>query len=155
MNKHRTALPDRIRCVHKAHAERGTRPSWREYLKLLQEEVGCYSRIFLVIDALDECREVDGTRNTLLTELENLQRGLQLLVTSRPHISDIERVFRNSVNLEIRAQNEDVRKYLDGRLEREVRLKNHIEQDPALRDEIIRAIIAKVDGMYVRLSLID
>lgn len=148
--RHPDALvPDRIRGVYKSHTKKGTRPSAREYLELLQEETGSFSKIFLVIDALDECRDVDGTRGLLMSEIKKLQPTLRLLVTSRPHISDIERMFSDAMQLEVRANSDDVQKYIDGRIDREVRLKHHVDQDPTLRHEIIGAILAKVDGMYI------
>jgi hypothetical protein len=79
-----------------------------------------------------------------------LQPKLHLLITSRPQISaDIERNFVDAARLDIYANPEDIKMYLEGRINKEVRLKNNVEEDPTLKDEIIETIVKKAEGMLV------
>jgi len=129
-----------------------TRPTLSEYADLLQSEVRRFSKVFIVIDALDECSESNGTRDNFLAEIRKLQPTIHLLVTSR-HIEIIERAFKNAARLEIRASDEDVRKYLEGRIASEPQLVRHVEKDSTLQDTIINAIVEKAKGMYVLVIL--
>lgn len=78
-----------------------------------------YSRVFIIIDALDECQASDSSRARFLAEIFNLQArsGVNLFATSR-FIPDIVERFKEeeSLLLEIRASDEDVLKYLDDRI---------------------------------------
>jgi hypothetical protein len=119
---------------------------------LLQYEVSSFSKVFVVIDALDECLENDGTRESLIAEIKKLQPSIHLLVTSR-HIASIEREFEKAARLEILANDEDIRRYLGGRIERG-RLKLHIRADPTLKHVIVNTLVGNARGMFVK-SLTD
>ena len=122
------------------------RPTLAECANLLQSEVRGFSKIFIVIDALDECPESNGTRMSFLMEIRKLQPNIHLLVTSR-YIPSIEREFEKAERVEIRASNEDIRRYLGGRIERGHRLVRHVRADPALHKTIINTIVEKAKGM--------
>ena len=124
--------------------KKGTRPTLDECSKLLQSDVRGLSEVFIIVDALDECPE--STRDSFLAEIRKLQSNIHLLVTSR-HISTIEREFKRAAHVEIRASDEDIRRYLEGRIEREGRLVRHVEADPALQETIINTIVEKAEGM--------
>jgi hypothetical protein len=89
----------------------------------------------------------DGCRQRFLSSLFNLQAkcGANLFATSRP-ISSIEKEFKGNLKLEIRASEEDVRKYLNGHL---FRLPGFVARSPELQEEIKTDIVKAVDGMYV------
>lgn len=74
-----------------------------------------YSRVFIVVDALDECRVAPLCQKTFLSELFNLQAkcGANILATSR-FIPEITGKFQGSILLEVRASEHDVRRYVDG-----------------------------------------
>jgi hypothetical protein len=61
-----------------------------------------YSRIFIIIDALDECQVSGGCRAKFLSEIFGLQAncGLNLFATSRP-IPEFKEKFKESKLLEI------------------------------------------------------
>jgi hypothetical protein len=142
-----TIVPDDVRNLYKYHMRTRTRPSLREFSNLLQSQLHKFSKTFVIIDALDECSE--SNRESLITEILKLQPGIHLLVTSR-HIAEIECLFENAARLEILAKDEDVRRYLEGRIAREGRLKRHIKSDPTLQDAIIDTIVEKARGMFVK-----
>lgn len=142
-----TTISLEIRQLYYSHGKKNTRPSLSEYSKLLRSESRTFSNVFIVIDALDECEEYDGTRAKLLSEIQKLQPIVRLLVTSRPHITNVISKFKDSTRLDIRASDEDIKRYLEGRIEEECRLKRHVDDDPSLKDTIINAILGNVDGM--------
>ncbi|KAJ7266763.1 ankyrin repeat domain-containing protein [Mycena rebaudengoi] len=71
--------------LYHKHHEKGTRPSVEEMHALLSSEVAGYSKVYFVIDALDEYPETK--RHVLLKHLAALKPNINLLFTSRPHIT--------------------------------------------------------------------
>jgi hypothetical protein len=133
-----------VKDLHKKHGERGTRPSIEEIMEVLRSEIGSYSKskIFIVVDALDECPE--NVRRGLLAQLGALLPSAQLMITSRPHIAS----EFPSTELEVRASDDDLRDYIDARL-RDPRLVRHLEGREVLRNDIRRHVIDSAQGMYV------
>lgn len=136
-------------CVAKLYQEcekTKLRPAMHEILEALRQVVAAYSRVFILIDAVDECQVANMNRATFLSEIFQLrvQTGANILATSRP-IPDIMGVFEGNPTLEIRAQDEDVLKYLDGQMSG---LPSFVTQSIELQKEIKAAVIKAVDGMY-------
>jgi Cdc6-like AAA superfamily ATPase len=141
------SIPDSVKTLYNRHEGRQTRPSLDEILGGLHSVAVAYSRVYIVVDALDECQISDGCRQRFLSSLFNLQAkcGANIFATSRP-ISSIEKEFKGHTKLEIRASEEDVRKYLNGHL---FRLPGFVARSPELQEKIKTDIIKAVDGMYV------
>ncbi|RHZ60776.1 hypothetical protein CDV55_105026 [Aspergillus turcosus] len=131
------------------HTTRGTRPSSEEVSNVLHTVISEYSRVFILIDALDECSVSEGTRSRIMTELFELQdrAHANLLVTSR-NISEIAETFekRESTILEIRARDEDVQRYIECRL---TTFPAWVRETPGLVGEITTAITRATDGMFL------
>jgi hypothetical protein len=113
--------------------------------KILQSEIGRYSKIFVVVDALDECPE--SNRSALLKELRALQPTINLLVTSR-FLDSIANGFEGATCLEISASAEDVQKYTIRRISREQRLSRLVGKDAALGETIVETVVGNSKKMY-------
>jgi Cdc6-like AAA superfamily ATPase len=142
-------IPDEISSLYHHHIKKQTRPTLGEWSKLLESEIRRLSKVFIVIDALDECS--DATRESFLAEIRKLS-SIHLLITSR-HISTIEREFEKKASVEIRASDSDVRRYLEGRIEKECRLARHVKADPTLKETIINTIVENSKGMFLLAQL--
>ena len=138
------SIPAQVRSLYDHHKRRMTRPSINELSGLIRAMVAQFSKVFLILDALDECTE--DTRSDLVMEIHRLPSNLFFLCTSR-FAPDIEDVFRDAPKIEIRANDADVRKYLEAQLQKESRLKRHVDAEPNLLEEIVSTIIVKVQGM--------
>jgi hypothetical protein len=136
-----------INALYKRHNDERTRPSYDEISNALQSVLTNYKRIFIIIDALDECQASDGSRRKFLSEVSNHQAkmGVSLFATSRS-ILDITNMFQGVTSLEIRASYEDVQIYLSGHMSR---LPSCVSGKPLLQEKIKAEIIKAVDGMYV------
>jgi len=141
-------VPSKVRTLYEQHVSKRTRPTLAECSELLLSELTSYPRAFIIVDALDECNETNGTRSSLIAELQRLPSTTNLLITSR-HVPNIESELNQPRRLEIRASDMDVRTYLEDRIERESRLKRLVQEDPSLRNTIIDTIVEKVQGMSV------
>jgi hypothetical protein len=76
-----------------------------------------FSRVFIIVDALDECQASGKCRSTLLLEVFSLQTKTKanFFAISRP-MPDIEREFKAYPSREILASDGDVRRYLDSHM---------------------------------------
>jgi hypothetical protein len=135
-----------VKSFYEHHKRQGTRPTLQEFTKEFQLRTKRYSRVFIVIDALDECLERD--RAYLITQLQALSSTVSLMVTSRP-LTSIKRLFKGATSLNICADDEDVRRYIAGRINRDSRLGVLLQGNSALQDTVVDKIIAKAGGMYV------
>ena len=140
-----SSLPDSVKDLYDRHKVKRTRLSLDETLRSLHSVAAMYSRVFIVVDALDECQVSDNCRSRFLSEIFNLQvkYSIHIFATLR-FIPEITKKFNGSTLLEIRAHNEDVQKYLEGRI-----LRSDRKFLKTLHEEIKTKITKAVDGMYV------
>lgn len=117
-----------------------SRPSLTEFLKSLESEIGKYRKFYIVVDALDECREDGATRAKLVKALRSLTGNVNLLFTSR-NLPSLVREFSGAECLSIRATDEDVERYIASRIELGPR---HVKR---LQDTIITTIVESAQGM--------
>ncbi|KAK3995944.1 hypothetical protein QBC44DRAFT_386935 [Cladorrhinum sp. PSN332] len=112
-----------------------------------------YSRVFIIIDALDECQPSSGHMLDFLATLSETQThervNLSFLLTSRP-IPEIQERLPDNVQIEIRALDDDVRAYLDGNISR---LPGFVRRGPGLQNEIKDVITGAADGMFLLAQL--
>ena len=141
----RPSITQPLSSLYDCHQVRRTRPSLDEMLSALRSVLGNYSKVYIVIDALDECRERDGTRSQLLKLCRDLQgqTDLRLMATSR-HISDIVEEFKDTPQVEVRASNGDVRRYVVGKIDRLARC---VQRDSNLQELVQDKVVEAVDGM--------
>jgi NACHT domain len=141
-------VPESICELYDQH-QRGEKPrlSRNEIFEALSSITKAYSRTFIIIDALDECKS-NHICNELLSEVYKLQEGsdTRLMVTFRPSI--VPNPPSCVRELEIRAYKEDVEEYLSGRMSE---LPSVIQDSNELQCKIKTRILSLVDGMYVRL----
>jgi hypothetical protein len=140
LSEERSSLPDSVKSLYDKHKEKRTRPSLDEISRTLQSVASIYSRVIIIVDALDECQVSDGCRMTFLTEIFSLQTKTRanLFATSR-FIPDITEKFNGSTIFEIHAHNKDVRLYLDSRISQSKQklLETHREE---IKTEITKAV---------------
>lgn len=156
----RPSLPESLKSVYDKHKDMQTKPSFGEISQALESVVSVYSRVFIVIDALDECPASDG--GGFLPEIFALQAkfGANIFATSRP-IPKIAAKFAGSMRLEIQARDEDVIGYIKGHINGDMpndemqQLRENIHQCPELEEEITIGISSAVQGMHVsRFSIV-
>ncbi|CAG8982672.1 hypothetical protein HYALB_00014050 [Hymenoscyphus albidus] len=149
--RHQPILPEVVKDLYNRHNAQRTRPSFDEISRSLQSTMAMYSRVFVVIDALDECNVSDGSRTTFLSELFSLQTKctVNLFATSR-FGTEFRAIFPNSLSLEIRASEHDVRTFLDGHI---LALPGFVRRSLDLQEEVKGGIVKAVDGMFLLAKL--
>ena len=135
-----SSLLENIKDLYNRHRTKRTRPSLEEILSTLHSVVAKYLRVFIVVDALDECQASNGCRTRFLSEIFNLQGNI--FATSRIN-GEIAKIFSKATSLEIRARDDDIGIYLDERMQ----LQQSDILDDATRDMIKRKVVGATDGM--------
>jgi hypothetical protein len=77
------SMPENVASLYKRYSKTKARPSFDEIVNVLHSVVNGYSRVFLIIDALDKC-QVSGDCRRFLSEIFSLQAktGASLFATS-------------------------------------------------------------------------
>lgn len=142
------SLPEVVKGLYDRHKHEKTRPLVEEVLTTVHSLAKMYLRVYLIVDALDECQASDGSRAELLKALFALQKscGASLFMTSRIMPAIQEYFTERFMELEIRASKEDVYRYLESRVDS---LPNVAQSSPELREDIKTGVARAVNGMYV------
>jgi DNA replication protein DnaC len=136
-------LPDLVKELYMHHKEGRTQLFVDDLVKCLRLVVAYFQRVFILVDALDECN-TDSMRDLLSTLFAlRSECSINILATSRD-IPTINSQFRDACVLEIRATDEDVQDFVRGRSDR---LSNIVHNDPTLLEEAAVRIAQSVQGM--------
>jgi hypothetical protein len=139
----RPPIAEPVANLYDRHADRGTRPSLEEILSTLQAVFSRYSKVYVVVDALDEC--LNHNRTQLLTILRDLQSkgSLSFMATSR-FIPEVEQQFTSLPLLAVRANDFDVKRFIAGQMHL---LSGFVQRDSDLQNAIQDGISTAADGM--------
>ncbi|KAM0545617.1 hypothetical protein ACHAPJ_011232 [Fusarium lateritium] len=144
-------LSESVEDLYSRYTALRKRPSLQELGRALQAVAARYSRVYIVIDALDECETTRGTLTNLLRQILDLQEATStnIFATSRFE-PEIMEMCHQIVRLEIRASDHDVRSYLDDKMSE---LLPFVHRNPELREEIKARILESVQGMFLLAQL--
>lgn len=103
------------------------------------------SRLYVIVDALDELENADQNRQTFIAHLRSLQDfyHFSLMTTSR-YIPSLADDFHQPLYMDIRASVEDVRRYVEGHI---LDLPSCVKKSLGLQETIASAIVDAVKGM--------
>lgn len=137
-----------ILALYDRFGEGRKRPLHADIMAALLCEIDLYAKVFILVDALDECR----VSTELLSELFKLQEQskFNLIATSRP-IPEIKALFEGKSWIAIHASNEDVQTYLDAQMRKSPKFTKF---DLSLQNEVKMKITESVQGMYVSVCAI-
>ncbi|KAJ7922682.1 ankyrin repeat-containing domain protein [Mycena leptocephala] len=141
-----------LRELYNDHCEKGTGPSADEAQAILSSIILEYSKVFILVDALDEYPEQQ--RDALLRRISALEPTVNLMLTSRPHITFAHIISTADLEtLEMKATEDDIRRYIDAQIMNSSRLSKYISMRPTLRDEIETKIVNRSGGMFLLAKL--
>lgn len=144
-----SSIPPVLLDLYEYHRDRNTSPKFEEISEALSAIIENYTRVFCVVDALDECSEV--LRWDLIEKLEQLQPKVRLLITSR-YLDSIAEELESFERFEIKANKADIELYIDHQIRKNRNLRRIVEKSPSLRDEMKRCVITTAENMYDNLS---
>lgn len=154
---HRPNIPDLVNDLGE-YKKKGMRPSTEELRNSFLTSLCGFTNVYIVIDALDECPDINTQREELMETLHYILdsnlNNLHLFCTSRQE-SDINislgnqfsKPCRGALNISSHLQEieDDIGKYIDSTL-----TSNNYSSWPIdTKAEVKRVLIEKSDGMYV------
>ena len=146
----RSGIPDDLRKAFQdgKRAVGGRRPLRADLMRMLKTAIASLPQVFICIDAVDEC--LSKNIPELLELLRDIVREsptTRIFLTARPHVNDdIRRYFPKVVVIPISPNMDDIRNYLEMRLDRDTE-PEAMSND--LRAGIIRIMLEKMSDMYV------
>ncbi len=140
-----STIPDQVRDLYEQSLSSSGSLSQAQATQLLVVVFSCFRRVNVMVDGVDELS--NNVRRPFIAEMLRLQRqeGFNLYVTSR-EIPEIQRPFddHGALGLEIRASDEDVRKFLTDHL---FLLPGFVLRSPELQEEVVTSITEASAGM--------
>ena len=119
-----------------------------DLVRMLKVTIASLPQVFICIDALDEC--LPKNLPELLGSLRDItqeSRSTRLFLTGRPHVKEsIQRYFAKIVVIPINPKTEDIRNFLEMRLEKD---DEPDAMNNELRADIVRVILDKMSDMWV------
>jgi len=115
-------MPEGLADLYSKHARSSTKVTLDEVTRLLRLKVRRLSRVFFVVDALNEYPEDGRVQKTLIAQLANILSKensnkarplLRVIITSRSP----ESTFPGANGIEIRVSDEDIRRVVSARID--------------------------------------
>ncbi|KAI9708026.1 MAG: hypothetical protein M1820_004230 [Bogoriella megaspora] len=140
---------EHLKRILSEHDRNKRTPSLSQIIDLLRRSVNSFQRTYIVVDALDECPEVE-CREQLIKSLQSLLPGACLFVTSRP-IPNIEQQLRvlKAECLPVQANNSDIRNYVSMSIDCCTGLSSLCMRNDQLRENIVSTVCQKTEGMFL------
>ncbi|KAI5809063.1 hypothetical protein DFH27DRAFT_542365 [Peziza echinospora] len=172
---HATGLPLSVTTLYHKYVNDQTPPSppsLAESLQTLKAVISLFPKVYIILDALDECPEWEYLLDVINEVYEDTQ-VLSVLTTARP-IAAIEDKIKSDIQITIHAQDQDIRKYLLTQIGKRSRIAVHAEKRPNLilymnkhptlepyikdvnmdlKSLIINTIAGKAEGMFLLAQL--
>lgn len=108
-------LPSEIESLERDYRKRGNTPPLRDLFEATVSLATRFTSVFVFFDALDEYDE--DTRPELLLRIASLMKtNIRGFVTSRPHDSNIQNIFKEVITMELSTRPADIELFVRSRL---------------------------------------
>ncbi|KAH8682874.1 hypothetical protein BGZ60DRAFT_443458, partial [Tricladium varicosporioides] len=154
----RTVISPEVKNLHNTLKTKGMYPSPEEHLQMLKSQVRSFSKVFIVVDALDECLNdaKASTMDEFLEALRQLPENVHFLFTSRPDISIGSKIEADR-SIDIVARDSDLKLYLKNYVKSHDELKHMVEKarkkDKSFLTRFLKAIVTSSQGMFLLAQL--
>ena len=145
------SVPVEVDSIYQRHRRENTRPDLSGHMEILRHISPQFSKVWLLVDALDELDR--DCRNDLTEAIETLMTFTKILITSRPQSIDSEDLESKTLRCTISAQSEDLKTFIERRLDRATR---GIRQSPGWKHFVSDAqekLVRLADEMFLVVSL--
>jgi len=128
--------------------QEGRRPLLADLKRMLRIAIASLPQVFICIDALDEC--LPKNLSQVLGSLRDIVREspkTRIFLTGRPHVGeDIRRYFPKAVAIPIANNEDDIRNYVEMRLDGDDKPEGMSDD---LRADIMKVILDRMSNMCV------
>jgi hypothetical protein len=145
-------IPEHIVKLYTERTSDARPPRSKELEECFQKTIGCFDQVFLVVDAMDECKKDyrKGLLSYIVCLFQSCPGKLKLFVTSRPE-ADIMHEFGSgtfkTIRIEATKVNADMASYVKHALDTRHHLYYALHTDFNLREQIERALLKEANGM--------
>ncbi|KAL8868725.1 MAG: hypothetical protein Q9174_004797 [Haloplaca sp. 1 TL-2023] len=141
-----------LRNFHESYRVSHENPTAADLVNLLGIVFASFRRNFVIVDAIDECAE--DVKDTVISSLVTTKRtcNLQIMITSRPN-TIIHDSLGSTYWLQIRARDEDIKKYLTDRVHSEGSHFRVMKDKPGKVEDSINTIVNRSEGMFLMARL--
>jgi hypothetical protein len=128
------------------------RPGPDEYINMIKSEIETFTKVFIVVDALDECLDEppDDTAIKFVRALDQLPKRTRILFTSRPMTTINDRIKADKT-ITVQTDVNDLTAYFENRINNTDSLKKLVEQgtqkNPRFLQNAVGTIIGRSQGM--------
>lgn len=156
LSRRMSELPVELEKLYDKHHSNASNLGLTELLNTFIAVSGCFHKVFVVLDALDESTE--DQKSDLFKALRGIGEAdganTKLFVTSRKE-PDIQRAFGGFPVIEIEAKkvDADIESYVTAQLDQHLRDGILTINGTSLKDKIPTALLSRARGMYVSLYL--
>jgi hypothetical protein len=143
-------IPESLLNAYNQRSTTGPPLNARELQSFILSIFATTNRTYIVIDALDECAA--DHRESILNFITELRKYLhaRVLITSRQHLDDINRILKDDRKILIEASPEDLSKYISFKI---LNGKVKDKVDGLLAHKIVERLLAGAKGMQVSRTL--
>lgn len=144
----KAALPQSVVELYQRLKSQQRKPQQQDLEQTILTTCRNFDRVFIIIDALDECDE-NNHRKPFLEFLNKLRynSSSNIFVTSRPYPDDVKKVFEGSSKIMIKADDSDLRKYIS----REIQCSEAADDiDDNFKKEIVEKVVQGARQMWVK-----
>jgi hypothetical protein len=142
------SVPQCLRVTYESCANGQRQPTAETLLELLKSLIKGYQKVFLVLDALDECTKRFELLS-FLNELSSWKLGASILVTSRREADigeTLDLIGPKKLCIQSNLVAQDIRSLIRDRLNNDWKLRRW-KKYPAIQSEIEETLTAKAGGM--------
>ena len=139
-----TRIPEDIISIYKM--EKLSEPELSVVKRIFLNACSEYSKIYILLDALDECEDRFQKSVIQFLDMLNGRADVRILITSRYHLEDIQVAFGQAPQLKLQAKDIDLRQYLSQRIDDDPMA---IIIDQEFKSQIIEKIIGNAHGLFL------
>lgn len=145
------AFPEPLEALFKSCHNGKNQPQMKDLEKLLKTLIESHEKIYLVLDALDECENRHELVGYIEKAVGRKSAKLNVVMTSR-RLRLFEELFDagleewNRLSIQNEKVDEDIRSYIHEKLRSDRRFKRW-QNIPGVQEEIETALMEKSDGM--------
>lgn len=139
-------LPKEIEDFHDRLKSQRKSPTLVDLKEALFSAFKSFDQVFFVFDALDECDQEDQREELLPLFHDLAENGANVFLTSRPYPEDIYESLHELPKVELSAQDQDIRTYIQERIKAKPRAKKLIEKCK-YQDKLVSELICCAQGM--------
>lgn len=138
--------------IYKSWTGKGIPPGPDEYISMIKSEIETFTKVFIVVDALDECLDEspEPAATAFVRALDQLPKKTHMLFTSRPMVS-IHDLVNADKKILVQTNTDDLGAYFKNRINGATWLKKLVERgmqkNPQFFQNAVDAIVTRSQGM--------